>query len=30
MLEAYTDWDRYDTNLQGHIAQVYAALKGTL
>ena len=30
MLEAYTDWDRYDTNLRGHIAQVYATLKGTL
>lgn len=30
MLEAYTDWDRYDTNLQGHIAQIYATLKGTL
>ena len=28
-LEAYADWDRYDTNLQGHIAQVYTTLKGT-
>ncbi len=28
-LEAYKGWDRYDTNLQGHIAQVYGILKGT-
>jgi hypothetical protein len=28
-LEAHRGWDRYDTNLQGHVAQVYATLKGT-
>lgn len=28
-LAAYKGWDRYDTNLQGHIAQVYGILKGT-
>ncbi len=23
------EWERYDANPQGHIAQVYATLKGT-
>ena len=27
-IEALRQWDRYDTNLPGHVAQVYATLTG--